>query len=46
MKLKLDHFGWLAPLYEHFIPPRLPEKMLELLNLSGEESVLDAGGGA
>lgn len=45
MKLKLDHFGWLAPLYEHFIPPRLPEKMLELLNLSGEESVLDAGGG-
>jgi demethylmenaquinone methyltransferase/2-methoxy-6-polyprenyl-1,4-benzoquinol methylase len=45
LKLKLDHFGWLAPLYEHFIPPRLPEKMLELLNLNGGESVLDAGGG-
>jgi ubiquinone/menaquinone biosynthesis C-methylase UbiE len=45
MRLKLDHFGWLAPFYERFIPPRLPEKILELLNLTGVETVLDAAGG-
>jgi demethylmenaquinone methyltransferase/2-methoxy-6-polyprenyl-1,4-benzoquinol methylase len=45
LKLKFDHFGILAPFYERFIPPRVPEKILELLRLSGNEIVLDAGGG-
>lgn len=45
MKNKFDHFGLLAPFYERFIPPREPQKLLELLSLSGGETLLDAGGG-
>jgi len=45
LKLKFDHFGILAPFYERFIKPRVPEKILELLKLTGTENVLDAGGG-
>lgn len=45
MKLKFDHFGILAPFYERFIKPRVPERILEMLNLTGVEKVLDAGGG-
>jgi demethylmenaquinone methyltransferase/2-methoxy-6-polyprenyl-1,4-benzoquinol methylase len=45
LKLKLDHFTFLAPFYERFIPPRVPEKIIALANLTGKETVLDAGGG-
>ena len=45
MKFKFDHFSFLAPLYERFIPPRNPEKIIALANLTGKENVLDAGGG-
>ena len=45
MKHKFDHFHFLAPFYERFIPPRNPEKIIALANLTGKETVLDAGGG-
>lgn len=41
----IDHFGFLAPFYEHFIRPRLPERLLELLDIPVGGKVLDAGGG-
>ncbi len=40
-----DHFGLLAPFYERFIKPSLPERLLGLLNLPANGIVLDAGGG-
>lgn len=40
-----DHFSFLAPLYEKFIPPRVPEKLLSLLDLPADGAILDAGGG-
>ncbi len=43
--MRIDHFGILAPFYEHFIQPKVPEKLLELLNLTETGLVLDAGGG-
>ena len=45
MKFNFDHFSFLAPLYERFIPPRNPEKIIALAKLTGKETVLDAGGG-
>jgi demethylmenaquinone methyltransferase/2-methoxy-6-polyprenyl-1,4-benzoquinol methylase len=45
VKFKFDHFSFLAPLYERFIPPRNPENIIALANLTGKETVLDAGGG-
>jgi ubiquinone/menaquinone biosynthesis C-methylase UbiE len=45
LKLKFDHFGILAPFYERFIPPTVPEKLLALVNLPADGIVLDAGGG-
>ena len=45
MKPIIDHFGLLAPLYEHFITPRLSDKMLSLVNTPAGGSLLDAGGG-
>lgn len=41
----LDHFSLLAPLYEKFIPPRLPERLIELVGLPVDGALLDAGGG-
>ena len=41
----LDHFGFLAPFYERFIKPNLPETLIEILELNGDESLLDVGGG-
>jgi ubiquinone/menaquinone biosynthesis C-methylase UbiE len=45
VKSKFDHFSFLAPFYERFIPPRNPEKIISLAILTGKETVLDAGGG-
>lgn len=45
MKFKFDHFSFLAPFYERFISPRVPEKIIELAKLKGKEFLLDAGGG-
>jgi ubiquinone/menaquinone biosynthesis C-methylase UbiE len=45
VKFNFDHFNFLAPLYERFIPPRIPEKIITLSKLTGKETVLDAGGG-
>jgi ubiquinone/menaquinone biosynthesis C-methylase UbiE len=45
MKLKIDHFGFLAASYERFIEVTVPEKLLQLLDLSNSDTVLDAGGG-
>jgi len=41
----IDHFGILAPFYEIFIPPRKPEKLIELAGLPIHGALLDAGGG-
>lgn len=40
-----DHFGLLAPSYERFSKPSLPERLLGLLNLPADGIVLGAGGG-
>lgn len=45
MKPQIDHFGVLAPSYERFIRPRVPEKLIALLDLPADGVVLDAGGG-
>jgi ubiquinone/menaquinone biosynthesis C-methylase UbiE len=45
LKFRLDHFGILAPFYEHFIPPRNPTEIIGLLDLQEKGVVLDAGGG-
>jgi demethylmenaquinone methyltransferase/2-methoxy-6-polyprenyl-1,4-benzoquinol methylase len=45
LKLKFDHFGILAPFYERFIPPNIPDKLIALVNLPVNGIVLDAGGG-
>lgn len=45
MNLKLDHFGFLAPFYERFIQPKLPERLIKLLDLPSGGVILDAGGG-
>jgi len=41
----LDHFGILAPFYEHFIPPREPQAIWALADLPISGALLDAGGG-
>jgi ubiquinone/menaquinone biosynthesis C-methylase UbiE len=45
LKLKLDHFAFLAPFYERFIQPRFPERLIALLDLPPGGVILDAGGG-
>jgi len=40
-----DHFGFLAPRYETFIPPKDPQKLCELADLPVRGALLDAGGG-
>lgn len=45
LKHKLDHFGILAPFYERFIPARVPEKLMALVDVPADGVVLDAGGG-
>src|SRR5450759_5655535 len=40
-----NHFDFVAPFYESFIPPRIPEKLLALADLPVDGVVLDAGGG-
>lgn len=41
----IDHFGILAPWYEHFIHPKKPERLIKLTGLPVEGPLLDAGGG-
>lgn len=41
----LDHFGFLAPIYDRVIKPKNPEKLIQLLGLPIEGKILDAGGG-
>ena len=40
-----DHFNFLAPVYDIFIQPRPPQKLIKLMNLNGDEKLLDVGGG-
>jgi 2-polyprenyl-3-methyl-5-hydroxy-6-metoxy-1,4-benzoquinol methylase len=40
-----DHFNFLAPFYETFIPPKDPQKIWDLARLPVEGKLLDAGGG-
>ncbi len=45
MKIRLDHFGILAPFYERFIPPDISEHLIKLIDLPSGGTVLDAAGG-
>ena len=40
-----DHFDFLAPLYETFIPPKDPHEIWALAELPVDGALLDAGGG-
>ena len=40
-----DHFGFLAPFYEHFIKPKNPDILSRLLDLPVDGILLDVGGG-
>ena len=40
-----DHFDFLAPLYEAFIPPKDPQELWALVDLPTSGALLDAGGG-
>jgi len=41
----LDHFDFLAPIYDRFIPPPDTDKLVELLEPRPSDRLLDAGGG-
>jgi len=41
----LDHFDWLAPIYDRVIGPPDPARWRDLLRLPGRGWLLDAGGG-
>jgi ubiquinone/menaquinone biosynthesis C-methylase UbiE len=43
--MNIDHFGFLAPFYERFITPIIPEKIIGFVNLPADGIVLDAAGG-
>jgi ubiquinone/menaquinone biosynthesis C-methylase UbiE len=45
LKPIIDHFGILAPFYERFIPPVIPERLIALVNMPVGGVLLDAGGG-
>ncbi|MCK4490109.1 MAG: class I SAM-dependent methyltransferase [Anaerolineales bacterium] len=40
-----DHFNILAPIYERVIKAKLPERLVELVDINSVERMLDAGGG-
>jgi demethylmenaquinone methyltransferase/2-methoxy-6-polyprenyl-1,4-benzoquinol methylase len=40
-----DHFDFLAPFYETFIPPRDPQELWRRIDLPVSGALLDAGGG-
>jgi demethylmenaquinone methyltransferase/2-methoxy-6-polyprenyl-1,4-benzoquinol methylase len=40
-----DHFSFLSPIYDRLIRPKDPTSMLDLLELTREGKLLDAGGG-
>lgn len=40
-----DHFDFLAPFYETFIPPKAPQALLALAELPTQGALLDIGGG-
>lgn len=40
-----DHFDFLAPIYEKFIPPKDPQEMWKFADLPASGALLDAGGG-
>ena len=41
----IDHFGVIAPIYDRLIFPKVNEQLISLLDLSGDEYLLDMGGG-
>jgi len=41
----LDHFGFLAPIYDRIFGPPDPTRLIQILNLPTAGSLLDAGGG-
>ncbi len=45
LKSRFDHFGKLAPFYERFITPRIPQELAAFVNMPVGGVILDAGGG-
>jgi len=45
LKVRLDHFGFLAPFYERFISATMSEQLADLLDVPDNGVVLDAAGG-
>jgi len=45
LKPLIDHFGFLAPIYERFIPPGNPERLISLVDMPAGGVILDAAGG-
>jgi ubiquinone/menaquinone biosynthesis C-methylase UbiE len=45
LKVRLDHFSILAPVYERFIPPSISERLLALVDAPVGGAILDAAGG-
>jgi demethylmenaquinone methyltransferase/2-methoxy-6-polyprenyl-1,4-benzoquinol methylase len=41
----IDHFDFLAPIYDRVMPPPDPERLRDLLRLPTPDRVLEAGGG-
>ncbi len=44
-RARFDHFGFLAPFYEFFIPPRTSPEFIDVVNFPDGGLLLDAGGG-
>ena len=42
---KFNHFSVLAPVYEKYISPQIPEKLISLAKLPTSGRILDVGGG-
>ena len=42
---KFNHFSVLAPVYEKYIAPQIPEKLIALAKLPVNGNILDVGGG-
>jgi len=41
----IDHFGFLAPIYDTLVKPKPPEKLSELLEVTDSTKLLDLAGG-
>jgi ubiquinone/menaquinone biosynthesis C-methylase UbiE len=45
LRARLDHFGILAPVYERFIPAKVSERLLALVDAPAGGTIIDCAGG-